>query len=431
MSTPFRLLFYKLLAVSYWLLAIRYRLSAIGYWLLAVCYSLSERRPLITRYSLLTTCYSLLAFLCVSCVDKLEIVYDLNATVLSIEGIVSDQAGETTARIQYSKSDSKNVEIIPIKNCVVEILVSGGSKITLKEEYDGYYVAPAAFKGVAGQTYQLQIRTPEGKNYLSRTETLTSAPPIKKVYQQFNLNGLLDATGSKTVASTSDVFLDFDDPANATNYYLWTWKQYEKHDVCESCPVGYLNSTTLKCVAVKQQYGTYPSYDYHCRGNCWDIAYNTDLNVLSDIYVKGRPVVGRPIAKIPFYSVENTVVEISQQSISKGAYEYYNLLRSITENTGTLTDTPPAPIIGNISNTATPSEVVVGYFLAAGSNKTSYYIDRSANLKEAVFTSLLGRPINYEPDLGPASPPLFEFRAPRAPCTLGKYRTPIAPNGWK
>ncbi len=378
------------------------------------------------RYLFIIVCFSSVT----ACVNILEVNYDLNSTLLTIEGVVADEVGGTYVSIQFSKSETKNTEIIPLKNCIVEILEDKTTKIPLKEVFDGTYNPIAGFKGTKGKSYQLIVKTPEGKTYQSTLEKLSPTPPIKKVYQKFNKAGLLNATGDKVVASTSDVFLDFDDPAETDNYYLWTWKQFEKHDVCATCYTGYLNSKTLECVTVKQQYGTFPTYDYHCAGNCWDIAYNAEINILSDIYVKGKSVIGRPIAKIPFYSDSPTLIQINQYSISKGAFDYYNLLESISQRTGTLTDTPPAPIIGNISNTGNPSEVVIGYFMATGSNSANYLIDRTPNLKEATFTSLVGHTINYEPDLGPASPPLFEFRAPRQICKEGKSRTPKTPLGW-
>ena len=375
--------------------------------------------------------YFVLIFFIISCVDNLDVVYQLKSKVLTIEGVVSDEIGGTYARIQYSQSDDKNLQIIPVTKCQVEILIDNTTRIQLKEAYEGTYIPTADFKGQKGKSYQLILKTPEGKTYQSTIEALTPVPPIKKIYQRFNKTGNLNATGDKLISSTSDIFVDFDDPAETNNYYLWTWKQYEKHNVCATCPQGYLNSKTLECVVVKQQYGTFPSYDYRCAGDCWDIAYNDQINILSDVFVKGRGVIGRPIAKIPFYSEANTLIQVNQYSISKGAFDYYNLLQGISEKTGTLTDTPPAPIIGNIANVNSASEVVVGYFMATGSSSANYSIERTPNINEATFTSRLDHPLFYEPDLGAGSPPLFEVRAPKQICKEGKNRTPKTPAGWK
>ncbi|HSF54308.1 MAG TPA: DUF4249 domain-containing protein [Algoriphagus sp.] len=64
---------------------------------------------------------------------------------------------------------------------------------------------------------------------------------------------------------------------------------------------------------------------------------------------------------------------VHQLSISKEAYEYWRRVGELVNNTGSVFDTPPAPIKGNFHNINDPEEVVLGYFEVAKSKVTRIY----------------------------------------------------------
>lgn len=64
---------------------------------------------------------------------------------------------------------------------------------------------------------------------------------------------------------------------------------------------------------------------------------------------------------------------VRQLSISKDAHEYWRRVREIVNNTGSVFDTPPAPIQGNLHNTNDPDEVVLGYFEVSKAKMTRIY----------------------------------------------------------
>jgi len=364
-----------------------------------------------------------------SCIEPYNIRYNLAADILTVEGLVSDQPG-TLVTINRSRSDVSTYSV-PVKGCTTEIIVGDGSKVVLKETDPGIYATPADFKGTVGQTYQLQFKTPDGQSYQSSAERMLAAPDIKKVYQELNAKGILDKTGTRVLASTFDIFIDFDDPAQQKNAYLWRWQLFEKQDVCITCEQGYLDSRTLKCVGASTRFTIYPTYDYQCQGNCWDLFYSTDINILSDVFSNGRTIAGRKVAQVPYYSDNGSLIEIQQYAISSDAYQYYVLLRDQTQTTGTLADTPPAPIVGNLKNLADRSEIVVGYFGAAGVKKVRYWVDRNGYSRQGgIKIPLLGRNTNLEPS-GPPAPPTFEIRPPVYPCVASRNRSPFRPDDWR
>lgn len=68
---------------------------------------------------------------------------------------------------------------------------------------------------------------------------------------------------------------------------------------------------------------------------------------------------------------------IRQTSISKASYDYWRKVRELVNNTGSVFDTPPAPIKGNVRNVEVADEVVLGYFEVANVNVTRIYTTRA------------------------------------------------------
>jgi hypothetical protein len=376
------------------------------------------------------TFFIFFSFLLISCVEIYDIRYDFKAELVTVDGFVTDGRG-LAVNLRTSISSDRNYYSQPLRDCVVELRVGDGSVVPLTEFSGGVYIAPDNFQGQAGQTYQLHFKTPQGKVYESEKEKLAGAGSIVKLYHEFNQNGILDRTGTRVAYSSLDVYADFSDPVNERNYYLWRWMDFEEQGICATCEGGKLDSKTFQCVPDRN---IRTAYDYRCDKACWEIYYSNEVNIFSDVYTNGRTVTARAVSKIPFYATgagfsnRAALVEIQQYSISSGAYEYYKLLKDQAQNTGNLTDTPPAAIIGNIKNVNDASEKVVGYFGAAGVSKSRLFIDKRPYTTAYKFL-MLGRDPNLEPDQQPM-PPLFEFRPPMAPCVLSANKTPVRPEGW-
>ncbi|MCU0338513.1 MAG: DUF4249 domain-containing protein [Spirosomaceae bacterium] len=366
-----------------------------------------------------------------ACVEVYDTSFRFSSDVITVDGFVTNDA-PVSVFLRRAKSAGRNYYADPLRNCQAEVRVSNGTTIKLTEFSSGYYVSAADFRGVAGQTYQLRFTTPEGQTYESQPELLNAAPPILKAYHEFNRNGFLDRTGTRPLYSSLDIYVDFADPPTQKNFYLWKWTDFEEQYVCASCEGGLLDAKTEQCIP---QRNSRTIYDYRCNGNCWDIISSTDVNIFSDVFTNGRTVVARSVGKIPFYDLGTpfsnraSLVDVQQYAITGEAYEYYKLLRDQTQTTGSLTDTPPAPIIGNVRNVTDPNEKIVGYFAAAGLSSTRLFVDKRPYRPNALPALLLGRTVNLEPDSPPA-PPLFEIRPPLATCVPSAIRTNRKPTGW-
>ncbi len=361
-----------------------------------------------------------------SCVEPFEISFPQGKKVLTVDATITDTTDEQFFTIAESENRNSVVYSFPIRQAKVEVIVNNAERVLLKEGAPGIYALPTSFRLKVGNSYKLSFEKSDGTKYESGEEVMTSTPDIDKVYDEFRMEGKETQAGYDPA---SYVYLDTTDPADEKNNYVWTWRLWEKQIICKSCHGSRFYVDPLpegKCL-IEEKYKNVPYFDYACNGNCWDIFYNTTVNVFSDVYSNGKPIIGRLIAKIPYHFKEGALLEIKQQSVTPAAYRYLKLLVDQAQNTGSLVDTPPAAVIGNIRNVANPGEEIAGFFMVSGVRTIRYWLNRE-NAKEtnAVPTGTLGHQISYEPNSEPPEPP----RPPMAPCIPGKYRTNMKPQGW-
>ncbi|WP_337044453.1 DUF4249 domain-containing protein [Emticicia sp. 17c] len=361
-----------------------------------------------------------------SCIEPFEIGFSGEKQILTVDATIINTTDEQTFNITESVTRNSVTYSFPVKAAIVEVIVNGSERVLLTEKNPGVYALPLSFQAKVGNSYQLVFKKADGTAYESAKEVMTSVPQITKVYDEFRLDGQKTNIGYD---AASYVYLDTQDPANEQNNYVWSWRLWERQIICKSCSGGryYVSPPPYGDCVREDNFKEIPFFDYACNGNCWDIFYNTTLNVFSDVFSNGKTITGRLVAKIPYYAQDGALLEIKQQSVSESAYRYLKLLADQTQNTGSLVDTPPAAVIGNIKNLTNPEEPVAGFFMVSGVRTFRYWLSReNAKVTNAVPIGILGHKLHYEPNSEPPEPP----RPPQAPCVPSKYRTNVKPAGW-
>ena len=363
------------------------------------------------------------------CVGPFEPELSLDADLLIVESMLTDLPETQFVKISRSRAVYGTSATTPIGKARVEVLINETTRLPLRESKPGYYELPEGFRGRVGERYQLQFQTAEGVRYQSTVETMPAVPPIEKLYDTFDDQGIVNPERTK-ITPANLIYLDTQDPDDVRNFYSWTWTLWERQAWCASCTQGlyYLNSDARSGICVfTRSLPTNNVYDYGCFGACWEILRSSETNLFADIYTNGRPLTGRVVARIPFYQAVPALVEIRQSSLTPDAYRYFKLLENQTQNTGSLADTPPSPLVGNVRNLGDEHENVVGYFTASATASVRYWLARQNTTGNLIgfFQALNNRPINPEP---PSAPPP---RPPSAACVLSETRTPIKPEGWR
>ena len=330
-----------------------------------------------------------------ACIEPYDLSIKRNLSkIIFVNAFLTDENIEQTITISESipyNGTAYNEEILDLK---VEILVNNQEKILLASKTKGEYTVPSSIKFKEGQTYQLLFEKTDGTKYESTPQKILPVPKIDAIYDDFSRNGLKKE--EKKIPG-NNFYVDFTDPVTEKNNYYWTWTLWEKQYIC----------------------ATFDVFDYYCKGDCWEVFYNTDVNIFSDVFSNGKKVIGRLTAQIPYYQDQGSLIEIKQHSINEEALRYLKVYREQTQNTGTLADTPPAKLIGNITNINNPKEEIAGFFTVAGTVSVKYWLSRENAIGLAKPIGLLGRIPNTSP------------LAILVPCILSRNRTPFKPIGWK
>jgi hypothetical protein len=358
-----------------------------------------------------------------ACIEDFRIKFPVKENILIVEGILTDQPGEQFVSLKATQNRLDSAKFFAVLNANVEILVDDKERILLIDKFkNGEYYLPINFKVKTNTSYKLKITTLDGKKYESTNEMLTASPQMENVRIVFEAQGILKGIVKEPAHF---IYIDTQDPKGINNNYFWTWQVWEKQPFCISCSSGgpyRYNTRTRRWECVVGLSLLY--YDYPCDVACWDKFSSPELNVIGDKFLDGNQIKDRLVAKVPYRQIDGALVEIKQQCVSEAGYRYLRLLIEQGQNTGTLADTPPAALVGNIKNIDNPKESVAGVFLVSGTDKKLIWLDRK-DVPEGSSRPLgiLGR----EPGTTDAGNPIL----PIITCINSNTRTKIKPIGWR
>ena len=359
----------------------------------------------------------------ISCVEPFDLKVKTYSNILIVDGSIDDADRDQFITVKsFIQSLSGNISYQAETNAKVTIIEDEKNKIDCFEKPNGIYYLPIGFKTKVGSIYQLRISLKNGNEYISTKERMKTTPEIVSSLVKFDPKGIVSGD-KKTPAHL--IYISTKDLNTPGDYYVWRWKLYEKQQYCITCFGGiYITSPPPlgKCQTVASLVQQNIEYDYNCNSDCWEIKYSDDINAMSDIYSNGNEISNRMVAKVPFYERSGFLIEITQQNVSPAAFNYLKILGSQAQNNGTLVDSPPAPLIGNISNINDSKESVGGFFMVGNSKTKKIWVDRK-DVGDSQPIRLLGRNAVSEPASTSDRPPF-------APCLKSNTRTPLKPEAW-
>jgi hypothetical protein len=360
----------------------------------------------------------------IACVEPYNLEVVTTETILIIDGTIDDATNDQFITVKkFIPSSTGNIRYANETGAKVSIIKDGKDQIDCIYRENGYYYLPLGFKALVGSKYKLKIILKDGKVYESTEELMRATPEITGYTVKFDPKGI--KLGENSIGAHL-IYIDTKDPVEPGDNFMWNWKLYEKQTICKTCSGGIFLSSPAplgKCSPVTALAEAGVEYDYLCQGNCWEIYYSQDLNVMSDAFSQGKEIKNRLVASVPFYQENGFLIEIKQQTVSPSAFQYLKILANQSQNSGTLVDAPPAALIGNVKNINDNKETVGGYFMVGNSKIKRIWVDR-LDAKGSQQYYMLGRKENYEPASADGSRPPF------APCVITNTRTPLKPEGW-
>jgi hypothetical protein len=398
------------------------------------------------KINLLALCVVTSLFFFISCIDPYKVEVEGSKSYLIVDGTITNteerpiisifETNETSnfKSSQFTSTISpKPNDIRPVSKAKVKVIENDNKTFDLVEIEPGYYQMPLDFVGKIGNTYKLVFENAKGSVFESSNERMSTVSTIDKIYDTFNSTGIKDKLADGGKIPTNDVFIDFEDPANEKNFYRWKWTSFEIQNICETCKQGrYFRSQSNlgpsgECKP-DQNLESNAFFDYECDSFCWDIFLGVNLDIFSDIYTNGLPQKNKLVAQVPLFQSNPCLVVVEQFSLNPNAYRYLKLLQDQSINTGTLADTPPAPIKGNIINKNDPSQLILGYFTASAKEEIRYMMGRK-NTRGAQPNGIFR--YKNKRDYILEAPSIMRPSIPLAICKSSLFRTPNSPKGWQ
>jgi hypothetical protein len=301
------------------------------------------------------------------CVEPYNIASIGSQELLVVEGHISTDLKKHEVVISRT-SPISNQEFVPESNAQVYIKDGHGVITTLTESQSGHYLTPT-FKGLIGTTYQLFITTQSGRQVTSDEVTLMDTPEIKNIYASYSPN--LTVNGE---SGGFQIFLDTEDPTKKTNFYRWnyegTWEiqtPFESNFVwLGENKVGFRDTPVSTCYASESS--------------------NSILLQSTQGLTTGKvtaQVIQTLSASSPSMRIAYSIL-VRQYAISQHAFLYWQNLKKINQSQGTLYDTQPGIVIGNIKS-LNDKEAVLGYF-DAGVVKEVRVFFRAREFRAAGYT---------------------------------------------
>lgn len=246
----------------------------------------------------------------ISCQDVVDLDVPEGDKQLVVDGWLTDQPGVKMVMLTTTADYFANDEPPKVTDATVVLFNENGVVDTLSENEPGNYVTEHI--GQVGATYHLFIRTPDGAEYESNPELLKPVSTIDSIYYEYREESVFEDEGYYVSINTSE-------PMGVGDHYRW--KQFVNDE--------YLNEPF-------------------------------DLLYASDEFVDGNPILGFEINEEPLEAGD--MYRVEQMSISEEAFEFFSQLQLQTAFVGSLFDSPPAPIKGNIVNLNPSGPKALGFF---------------------------------------------------------------------
>ena len=322
----------------------------------------------------------ILTFIINSCVEKYW--PELNSSennLLVIEGMISNQPGPYLINISLT-SPIDTITQRPASNYTVEILDNRGNSETLQEIRDGVYsTSTNGIQGLIGRKYKININSPKGQNYASDFVELLPPTEIKSFYPVIESKPTLDA---EIEDLGYQFYIDTYESSVDSSFFLWRLEQtYEYHSDYTADYIMKARDSVLRETTNEEA----KSY-----AKCWMtenvmqiFTYNT--SILSSSALNRFPL-NFVNTHTRALSVRYSLL-VNQLTINKEAYHFWNSIENMNSNQGSMYTRQPYQIRGNLYNVDNPDEVVLGYFLVAGSDTERIYVNR------------LPKPYNYYYDI--------------------------------
>lgn len=277
---------------------------------------------------------------------------------LVVEAVLNAGAGPTSIRLSRTFKLDDTARLRGELNAVVVVEGKDNTTRLLNMTGDGIYTS-SNLNLVLNTEYRLKITTANGKEYLSDYIMAKKTPPIDSLEFRQEEKGV-------------QIYVNTHDDSNNTRYYRWdfdeTWEIWSY----------YYSLFKYENDVVRNRL---PAEDVF---TCWKYGSSNTIVLGSSAHLQSDHIFRAPVTFIPFdnnIGTEKLAVRYSillrQYALDKRGYEFYEMMRKMTEGLGTIFDPQPSELRGNIHCTSDPRELVIGHVSVVTIEEKRFFISYS------------------------------------------------------
>lgn len=289
-----------------------------------------------------------------SCIERYypETNADFEAKLVIEANIVPDE-GEQEIVISYSTTSGKP-DFLPVSGCLVRIVDDKGHHYPFQEFSAGHYRGTITGQDVViGNNYQLNVYTPDGKEFISRPEELLPCPAVDQVYYEYYQK----PNANNDVEDGLQFLIDVKADDSYGNFFRWELDEtYEYHST----------------VPLQQWLGedgmhklNPPDFSHYV---CYKTERRPEILILST-----EGFAQNSYKKFKLHYVNDRTQRlrygysllVKQYSISGKAYNYWLNIKKNNKDAVDLFGRQPANVAGNIYNLTDTTEHALGYFMVS------------------------------------------------------------------
>jgi hypothetical protein len=292
--------------------------------------------------------------LCIGCLSPIDIDGDNIGGSLVVSGQISTLAEQSI--VQLGRTAATERLPFPLSGATVTLWDDAGNSQSYTEDLfqPGTYLLENATAEV-GRAYHIQVVTPEGI-YESVPEIMPDAAGSITTDYEVVYEDYTDGEGTVTNNPFVKVYADVTLPESSSAFYI-------KWNVDE---VFLLTPTD------------FPDPFAYVPPPCF-VAQNADPQLITlfdgDLIQQSsfdQTLVASRLVDWTF--LERHYFTTYQSRLTKEAFDYWTKVNILANSNGSIFDTPPAEIRGNITNVNNPNEKVHGYFQAVNQTYDRFFL---------------------------------------------------------
>ncbi len=282
-----------------------------------------------------------------ACIQEIDFETERLGEIIVIDGRITD--GQEAPFVRVRETTFNPRVTAAVTNASVRILDDVGSIIYLEEVDFGYYSSFDLISAVPGRTYWVEVQLENGRMYQSEPNTMPEATmTVDSIHYDFGERTFVTSGGIVRSEDVINIYADASKISTAEEDFFLRW---DVEEVYKFSPTDF-----------PDPFGMIPPPCYVSQ-----FPNSQDIKLFNGANFSGTRISTQQIATqlVDHTFLERHYFNVNLRTINQDAFIYFSQLDATLSNVGSIFDTPPSGVVGNVFNPNDLTEEVLGYFEAS------------------------------------------------------------------